>query len=221
MKIASLELQAPARRLEALRSFYAGSLGLEAIESDAGGLALRAGDGELRFHAAGGSPFYHFAVLVPDGRFDAARRWVEAVTEPLELRDGGTVIDFSDWDARALYFEDPAGNIVEIICHAGIAVSARGPEEPFAARELAGISEAALVAGDPAAKADAIEAETGIGVWDGNAEAGILFSGERGRTLVISRTGRGLMPTHRPGEEHPAVVTLQRDDGSSAVVRVP
>ena len=220
MRIVRLELGAPAGRLDALRSFYGHELGFAIGELDTG-FALRVGGAELVFRAAGGEPFHHFALLVPDGRFDAAVRWLETGVEALRGRDGNTVFDFSAWEARALYFHDPAGNIVELIEHAGLAANGRPPDDDFAPGELAGISEAALIAADPAARAEQIAAGTGVPVWDGDESAGILFAGERGHTLVISRTGRGLMPTRRPGEEHPLAVTIQRDDGSTAVVEAP
>ncbi len=218
MRITRLALDAPGDQLGQLRAFYEKGLGFEVADTGSDGLSLVVGEAELVFSRAGGAPFYHFALLVPDGRFDAACRWVTQAVKPLEGRDGNTTFDFSDWDARALYFLDPAGNIIEIICHTGLAGGGKHADAPFEAAELAGISEAALITADPAQKAREIEAETGIPVWDGDPGAGIVFAGERGRTLVISRTGRGLMPTRRPGEEHPLTAAIERDDGSTVVV---
>ena len=86
----------------------------------------------LELRAAAGAPFYHFALLVPGDRFDAALAWARERVELLPDRETGEVVfDFTNWDARAVYFHDPAGNIVELIAHRGIGEG--GVTGPFAA----------------------------------------------------------------------------------------
>ena len=89
-----MRLAAPAHLLSDLHAFY------EGIDTGETELEFVAGEGE-------GEPFYHFAFLAPPERFD-------------ELAGSSKVFDFDFWDARAFYFDDPAGNIVEIVAHQGI-----------------------------------------------------------------------------------------------------
>jgi hypothetical protein len=196
-------LQASADRLPALRDFYEGQLGIESL----GGDRYSIGAAELAFEAAAGNPFYHFALLVPGDRFDAARSWASA---RVDLLPGGDieeiVFDFANWDALAFYFHDPAGNIVELIAHRGIGEN--GTTGAFTASELLGFSELGLV-GNPKEMAHSLE-QLGLELWDGELEerGRLAFLGQRARTLILSPEGRGWLPTGRPAEPHPVDVHL-------------
>src|SRR5205807_6313178 len=84
------------------------------------GFAVTIGETALAFAPGTGEPFYHFALLVPGDRFQAAMAWI---TERVALlpHQGApaeqVVFDFPAWNAQACYFHDPAGNIVELIAH--------------------------------------------------------------------------------------------------------
>jgi hypothetical protein len=180
-----------------LRDFYGGVLGLP-IDGE----AVVVGETRLDFSVEDGGAFYHFALLVPGDRFDAALAWARERVELL-----GDVFDFDNWDALAVYFHDPAGNIVEVIAHHGLAENARSGE--FAAEELVGLSELGVV-GDRAELLEQLEA-VGLELWDGTIdEPGRLsFVGERGRTFILAPPGRGWLPTGRPAEEHPVDVRVE------------
>jgi len=198
VRIAALQLEVPRALTGATERFYA-SLDI----------AGRVGETAFTLAPANGAPFYHVALLVPGDRFDAALAWIR---ERVELLPGaaGEVFDFAFWNACACYFHDPAGSIVELVAHRGIAEN--GTEGPFTGDELAGVSEIGLV-GDTPVLAAAL-AEVGIAVWDGSLEPGQLaFAGEQARTLILAPVGRGWLPTGRPAEPHPleVVVAAGRD----------
>jgi catechol 2,3-dioxygenase-like lactoylglutathione lyase family enzyme len=208
LRFFQVRLLATAARLPQLANFYGRQLGFErhATRPDAVGFAV--GETDLEFVASVGEPFYHFALLVPGNRFDAALRWARLRTTLLPDADTGEVVfDFDNWGARACYFHDPAGNIVELIAHRGISEADLGGE--FTARELIGFSELGLV-GDPATMAEALEKELGLELWDGTVtEPGRLaFMGERARTLILSAPNRGWLPTGRPAVAHRIMVHL-------------
>lgn len=193
MKFVGVTLAGPPE----LPAFYRDVLGLP-LEGD----AIRVGETLLRFEPVGGDPFYHHAFLVPGNRFDAAYAWAR---ERLELLGG--VFDFEDWNAQAFYFEDAAGNIVELIAHRGLEENGRGGD--FQAEELVGVSELGLV-GDPRKLLRELEA-LGLELWDGEVEGeGRLgFVGEKGRTLILADEGRGWLPTDRPAEPQPVEAVVE------------
>jgi hypothetical protein len=178
-----------------LRDFYGGELGLP-VDGD----AIVVGETRLRFDV-GGAAFYHFALLLPGDRFDAALAWAQERVEVL-----GDVFDFDNWDALAIYFHDPGGNIVELIAHHGLEESGRNGE--FAAEELVGFSELGIV-GDPPELLERLET-IGLALWDGTVEepGRLAFVGGRGRTLILALPNRGWLPTGRPAEPHPVSTTL-------------
>ena len=193
MRFAEVTLQAP---LE-LRDFYGGELGLP-LEGD----TIVIGETKLRFERTAGGAFYHFALLVPGDRFDSAHAWARERVELL-----GDVFDFAAWDARAVYFHDPGGNIVELIAHHGLDENSRAGD--FAAGELVGFSELGIV-GDQRRQLRMLE-RRGLSLWDGTIEEAdrLAFVGEKGRTLILAPTGRGWMPTGRPAERHPVEFVLE------------
>ena len=181
-----------------LRGFYGRELGLP-IDAE----AIVVGETRLRFEVEDGSAaFYHFALLVPGDRFDAALAWAGQRVELL-----GDVFQFENWDAEAAYFHDPAGSIVELIAHHGL--EERGEDGPFAADELVGFSELGIV-GDRAPLLRRLEAE-GLELWSGTVDEPdrLAFVGEKGRTLILAPPGRGWLPTDRPAEPHPVEYVLE------------
>jgi catechol 2,3-dioxygenase-like lactoylglutathione lyase family enzyme len=213
MRFERVTLGAPADGLPELLAFYRDALGLDGGDSTA-----TAGETELEFAAGEGAPFYHFALLVPGDRFDAALEWARGETELLPSAGSGEVVfDFGFWDALACYFHDPAGNIVELIAHRGL--GERGTTGPFAGGELLGLSELGLV-GDQRALARSLEDELGVSVWDGDLDdpRGLAFAGEKARTLILAPPGRGWLPTGRPSERHALDVLLAGAGPGEAVL---
>jgi catechol 2,3-dioxygenase-like lactoylglutathione lyase family enzyme len=195
-------LHAPRERGAALHEFYTQRLGVERLGDE--GYAV--GQAELAFLPVDEDAFYHFALLVPGDRFEAALEWASTRADVLPGDDGEVVFDFESWDALACYFLDPAGNIVELIAHRGLGDAAA--TGPFEARELLGFSEVGLV-GDPRELAATLEG-LDLRLWDGTLDEPdrLAFVGERARTLILSPLGRGWLPTGRPAEPHPVDVEL-------------
>jgi hypothetical protein len=189
MQFTRVALEAPQGKLAELAAFYE-----------------RFGSTALVFEEAAGSPFYHFAFLVPGDRFDAALRWAQGNVEVLpDTETGEPVFDFDNWNARAFYFHDPAGNIVELIAHHGWCKS--GAQGEFDPAELLGVSELGLI-GDGDEIAAAL-GRLGLALWDGAlAPGGLAFFGERARVLIVAEPGRGWLPTGRPAESHPVDVVI-------------
>lgn len=199
MHFARVTLEAPDAKLADLVGFYTTKLGAgkEADQSD-----LTIGQTALAFKGSSvGSPFYHLAFLLPGDRFDAATEWAQPRLELLpDSETGEIVFDFENWAAQALYFHDPADNIVELIAHNGVGET--GASGAFDPRELLGLSEIGLI-GKSDELAHGLEA-IGLRLWDGVLSPGRLaFFGERTKTLIVAEPGRGWLPTGRPAEAHP------------------
>ena len=192
-----------------MRGFYVDELTFEPThESDDDLIAMSVGETTLRFAATPSSnPFYHFALLVPGDRFDAARSWLSNRVELLQDPETGeNVFDFDNWNALACYFLDPCGNIIEFIAHRDLA--ANGRRGDFDAEEVVGLSELGLVTADKVRAASILQRDGNVRVFDGdlNDDARLAFIGERARTLILAPPGRGWLPTGRPAEAHPLAV---------------
>ncbi len=195
---------------EPTRAFYA-AWGA-ASNTDNGDLELLVGISHLVFAPAdSGRPFHHFALLVPGDRFEAAHAWLAAQADLLSEPDQHeTIFEFENWNARACYVLDPAGNIVELIAHHDLDRSGRRGR--FSPEELRGISEVGLVLADKTSALTALRTH-GLMAWSG-AEAGnrLLFVGEKAHTLILASPGRGWLPTGRPAEPWAASVLVTADE---------
>ena len=185
-----------------MTDFYGRELGIDLAGPSAGRFSYPIGETVIEFVAASGEPFYHFALLVPGDRFDEALEWADARTELLPHPESGEILfDFDNWGAYACYFQDPAGNIIELIAHRG--VEETGAQGELRPTEFVGLSELGLV-GDPLAMAGRLTQQLGLELWDGTVDepGRLAFVGERARTLILSPAGRGWLPTGRAAEPH-------------------
>jgi hypothetical protein len=209
MLILRVRLRIAATNGRALERFYTHELGLPAGASDSP-YTFTAGSTVIEFEpVTSGRPFYHFALRVPRNRFAAARDWLASRTELLPDRGTGErTFRFEAWNAEACYALDPGDNIVELIAHHKL--PEESPEDgPFGAGELLGVCELGLIGPDTRAMAAALE-PLGIGLWDGTLDelGRLAFMGGRDGVLILSRPGRGWMPTGRPAEMHPVDVVV-------------
>lgn len=217
VEITRLSLSAPRARLGELRAFYGELLGLPVVADEpSGGFGVALERARVVLTPADGAPFHHFALLIAGDRFDAAMAWAADRVALLPGDAGEPVFDFSSWSARAMYFLDPAGNIVELIAHAGVCESGLG-EAAFSAREVVGVSEAGLVVTDLPTVAARLHARARLETWDGDPAGGIAFLGRRAHTLILSAPNRGWLPTRRPAEAHPVAVMLEGPRGEIQV----
>lgn len=111
-----------------MQRFYARTLGLPVLGSSPDGFAVRAGATTLAFRSAprtaaapDGGPSYHFAFNIPSDQIESACRWLHARVPVLRGDDRREIVRFDSWNASAVYFHDPAGNIVEFIARHDLA----------------------------------------------------------------------------------------------------
>lgn len=164
--------------------------------SDPKGLAdwyvdtLRSTDLPIAFVEGEAHP-HHFALHVGD-----LGEWRTRLSVPLLRDEGGfDEFDFSDWGgARAIYFADPEGNIVELIAR------------PVARPELS-LAEVGLPVTDVAAAVAALETELDLPHYDGDRQT---FSavGDDGGLLIVVSVGRGWFPIGKPAGPSPIAVTI-------------
>ncbi|HEX5564149.1 MAG TPA: glyoxalase [Sporosarcina sp.] len=100
--------------LKALRRFYVNILELDMTESTAEQFTVRIGESQLTFKQSEQPAFYHFAINIPGNQFSMMKYWI---TDRLTLNreEGRDEVYFPSFDADSMYFEDPVGNIVELI----------------------------------------------------------------------------------------------------------
>ena len=149
MRIIELELHT--RWLDKIAAFYGETLGFEMLHQDAERASFRVGWTTVTFlqDSSGEAPWYHFALNVPTNQLEDAQAWITQ-RQTLLSNERGTRFFYPFWKAEAIYFEDPSGNIVELIARHGVGAPSHAP---FSADSLLCVSEIGL----PVVEFDALD----------------------------------------------------------------
>lgn len=144
MEIKSLTLQTD--NLQSMKEFYMNKLGFHLIAENKDSFQIQTGTSILEFANSDtvSKPFYHFAFNIPANHFEEAKFWLKNKVQLL-TEDGEDEVYFSNFAAKAMYFEDPSGNIVEFIARYGINEES---SEPFTINSILHISEIGLIVDD-------------------------------------------------------------------------
>ena len=140
------ELQLYTTRLEELKHFYSVTLGMEVSNATDQVFTLQVGSTRMIFKQCETErePFYHVAWMIPTNRFKQAKQW--AASRVVLSKEGGRDETYSaNWNSFSLYFEDPAGNIIELIAHHRIQNES---DHNFSARDIVQVCEIGLVTED-------------------------------------------------------------------------
>ena len=101
-------------QLKSLKRFYGNVLELNITEASEEQMTLEIGDSFIIFKQSERPAFYHFAINIPGNQFSMMKYWMQDRLT-LNRESGVDEVYFQSFDADSLYFEDPAGNIVELI----------------------------------------------------------------------------------------------------------
>lgn len=235
-----LELTLWAANLDELRRFYTAVLGLDEFQPEQPGLlAVTAGHTTLYFHEAprGWQGQYHFAFGVPPDRFETALRWQRERGGTIASSDGKTSFHHTAWNADAVYFRDPQGNILELIAHLDLDEDFEGTENragidtflppdtdrPFNASEIIGITEIGI--GTDSVLETVAELQIrmpGIPIYDGKGSDQFTTVGDIYGLLIVARRGRIWFPnTGVPADHLPLDILLELAQGQRYRLSAP
>jgi catechol 2,3-dioxygenase-like lactoylglutathione lyase family enzyme len=182
-------------------AFYEGTLQWPVLFRSPTRVQFQVGHSVLSFHVAPAAerPFYHLAFAVPWSLVEAGAAWVAARTPLLPLANAD-LVDFPAWQARAFYFADNNGNILEGIGRQPLP----GPSRTaFAADCFLGVNEVGLPEAHVLERCTAWQAEYHLPFFARGPKGGDLAAmGDDEGLFVVSAIGRGWLPTFRPAERH-------------------
>lgn len=187
MQIAEVRLASA--DVTAQRRLYVDALGLEPLDAPAGHLAVRIGVSRLVF-GPGEWSAQHVAFRIPSPAYADALGWLGGRTALLPNAEGGLVHPFPDWNADAMYFRDPDGNVLELIAHHDFGDRY---DSPFGPGHLLAIGEAGVPSDDPPAFLADLEQRHGICRWSGDG-VGFAAAGDKRGSLIVVPRGRPWHP---------------------------
>lgn len=210
MEIKLLKLQTD--KLEEMKEFYTKSLGFFLCGKSPNHIQIQVGTSILEFNnenVIGEPPYYHFAFNVPSNQFREAKGWLKEKTTLL-LEGGEDEADFSFLPAHACYFEDPSGNIVELIARYN-----ENPvrETPFSVNNILNISEIGLVVKDASSVGEQLK-EINIFERDNepitNTTLSFMREKKNGVFIILTSTGRRWLFSEKKSKIFPMEITLDQ-----------
>ena len=188
-----------ASNFEKTKQFYLTHLAFPLASEDENSFTFQAGQTTVTFRKAleSDTPFYHFAFNVPSNQFDESKEWVKSKVS-LSTEEGDDEV----------YFEDPAGNIVEFICRLSDATASDGP---FSAASLQKMSEMSLVVQN---KLEASSLLQDFSIFNRSDEeilsTGLTFMGDRvdATYLLLVNEGRTWYFSTKQAVSYPLSITL-------------
>lgn len=186
-RLARVKLQC--HKMDELRRFYGKTLGLPTSDKD-NCYTIKTGPSELEFSPAAPStePFYHFAWNIPENQFAEAKKWLSQRTPLLkDSQTGKDEVYFASWNAHAIYFRDPAGNIGEFIARHTLKNSAT---TRFSEQSLQCLSEIGMVTRDVKTISSDLSKKLDWPKTSGE----MSFVGDGMGYLIVAPTGRPWLP---------------------------
>lgn len=192
------------------KQFYVNTLGIALLAETTRSITLHTGATRLIFEQAeqANKPFYHFAFNIPENQLASAKAWLVERGVPLSQSHPNDWYSTS-WNSHALYFYDPAGNVVEFIVRHNLHNARAGT---FTARDILSASEIGLVVDDVPPIVQALQATLGVEVYQGMAENFAPLGDEYGLFIVVKR-GRTWLASNRRSDVFPTSITLRDKSG--------
>ncbi len=197
--------------LEKCRLFYSAIIGLEIECSGPGEISFNVGNSLLGFTEVKGSkPLYHFAFSIPNNMLQAALEWLGERTTILPYAPDSVVADFVNWNAKAFYFRDFDGNILECITHFDDGTQA---ELPFSPGYFRRIVEIGLVVEDVMLACADLHDRYGIPYFTkGPRLRDFSVMGHSDGMLIVTKKGRGWLPTQETANPFPTALVIYHGD---------
>ncbi|PFP28569.1 hypothetical protein COJ96_13770 [Bacillus sp. AFS073361] len=181
MKITNLDLDTS--NFEEMKKFYLQVLELPLINQTRQNFSVHAGETVLTFHLSENNTKFHFAFNIPNNKIDEAMHWLSSKVDLIKYEDE-YVIHFESWNAHSLYFEDPAGNILEFIARHNLLNSTPGP---FTYKDILNISEIGLPFEDVLGAVDVLHSSFGLTTWRPPSPTFSTIGDENGLIIAVSK----------------------------------
>ncbi len=194
-------------QLNALRAFYSGPMGLPIVDDTRQSFTVKAGLSDLTFSASGEltAPVYHFAFNIPPGSVMSAHNWLHSQRIDVIPYMKKSIVDFPNWNAKSVYFTDPAGNIAELI---GREQTLSAAETAFTPQSILCISEVGIPLQQWPQSMETIKNTLDLPVYKAATDQFVPLGSPDGLLIAVP-TDRLWFPTAIPCTPFPAKISLE------------
>lgn len=178
-------------QLQEQLKFYRDNLQMEISHQSEDHFHLLAGYSVLEFRRREKSTPYHIAFHIPDKQEEEALRWLQERVSVLKSNND-EIVDFSNWDAKSLYFYDEDKNVMEFISRRDL----NKPESAiFSGKSIVGIGEIGMPTENIQEKFDFLQQNCGLEVFDGSFERFCAIGDPQGLFITINKNRKDWFPT--------------------------
>ncbi len=177
-------------KLDELKNFYSQVLGVKLYDLTKDKFTMEVGQTILTFIESSRETYYHFAINIPSFQIQAAYEWLKGKTTILPFK-GREIVDFKDWNAEAIYFYDPAGNIVELIARKNLQIESITPFSPSA---FLNVSEMGLPVKSVKEASGLLNKECGLEKYSGDFNRFCALGEETGLFIIIDYQQKDWIP---------------------------
>lgn len=143
--------------------------------------------------------YYHFAINIPSYQIIEAKEWICKRTKILPFH-GNEIVDFKSWHAEALYFYDPAGNIVEFIERKNLNIPS---STYFNNGSFQHISEIGFPVNNVRTAFEVLKQKCGLQKFSGDFEKFCAIGSETGLFITINYKQKDWIPCDDPAFPFP------------------
>ncbi|WP_026914989.1 VOC family protein [Christiangramia portivictoriae] len=188
-------------------SFYKDLLGMEIICYEEDHFEIQCGFSILRFEYREQYEPTHFAFHIPDEQEQEALNWLQTIVPVLQYNDQ-YIIDFSNWNAKSVYFYDKDRNIVEFISRRNF----RKPElGVFSAESVIGIAEIGLATRNIKEIFKPLNVEVDLHKYDGDYEHFCAIGEDSGLLIVVNSANKEWFPTNDQANPSDFVLNFEHE----------
>lgn len=194
--------------LVAQKAFYTETLGFKLLVEKSNSFTLEIGKTALQFVEKQGARNYHYAFNIPSNQGTEALAWLKERVNILDW-NGADLVDFSNWNAEAMYFYDKDNNIVEFIARKNLNIRSKAK---FDASQVLEISEMGAPTEDVQAVYNDLHQFFPVEKYSGDLARFAAMGDEHGLFIVIDNRQKKWIPREDEAYFSPFEVCLKHQE---------
>ena len=205
------EIKLLTNNLAETKFFYHQILGFPIIIQEKNFISFQAGFSLLTFQESKEkNPVYHFAFNIPCNKIEEALHWLELKTEIIKADGETEIVDFKNWNAKAVYFLDNNGNILELIARSDLK---NEDNKEFTSNSFISISEMAIVIDNVVKTATDLNQSLNISYFDKQKPAEEFAAlGDDNGLFILSKAGRNWFLTDSPSQKYWQKIIIETEE---------
>lgn len=185
------ELQVFTANLSEQITFYSSILGLDIVTISSEKASFRIGSSLLVLQKKVSATPYHIAINIPANKTREALIWLRSRVAVLPYNNQD-IHDFSNWNAKAIYFCDKDANIIEFIARKNLKNEST---LPFSSSSLIEISEIGIPVMHIEKTYNKLCSMVPVEIYDGNFNTFCAIGNEHGMFICIHKQLKKWYPT--------------------------